>query len=390
MDPAPPQRQPSADYLAPFESFQAYRLRRGRVYRGRVSAEFAGDRARLEQLLAAAPGPYALEEVDGRLFATIHVRDGPRPRQRLWLHISLLVLTTITVLGAGAEFSATGPADVAVNPLDFVLQSLTLAFSGHAGEVADHLWPDLLAGMARGVPYAAALLFVLLSHEMGHYLAARRYGIDATLPYLIPVPVMFGTLGAIIKMRSPITHRRALFDVGVAGPVAGLVASVAVCLIGLSLSKYEPRLARPVGVIEFGECLLFRGLARVAMGPRPAMHDVLLDPVALAGWFGLFVTFLNLMPLGQLDGGHLWYALIGEKQRYVGWAAFALLVALGFAFLGWLVLAALVLLLLRVKHPPVMDLSVSLGWRRRALGVLLVVMFVLLFIPEPVRIGYPG
>jgi len=377
----------SVDYLAPFETFQAYSLRRGMVYRGRIRTEFAGDRARLARILDTAPGTYQIEQMDGRVYATLRIyHDGP-PKQRLWLHITLLALTVITTLGAGAELAKDNPRPLALVPFEFALESLTATFIGEGSRVVADLWPDFVDEMETGVPYAAALLFILLAHEMGHYLTARKYGVDATLPFLIPAPFFFGTLGAIIKMRSPIVHRRSLFDIGVAGPIAGLVASVIVCVIGLSLSSYQSVNLAPAGSIALGASPLFGALVRGMLGPGGEMLVVQLHPVAVAGWFGLFITFLNLMPLGQLDGGHVWYALMGKKQRYVGLVAFALLVVMGLRFPGWLVLAILVLVLLRIGHPPVMDESVRLGWGRNV-GLAVIVVFVLLFIAEPIVVPH--
>jgi len=393
MTEADTEDRPFVDYLAPFEAFQAYGLRGGTIYRGRVRPEFARDREALRQLLDAAPGTHRLENIDGRLYLTLRTYHGPRPRQRLWLHITLLLIAIVTIVGAGADLSRMYGRDspahddkTQLHPFEFALESMARVLDGKTEEISAYLWPDFANYMARGIPYAVALLFVLLSHEMGHFVAARRYGVDATLPFVIPAPFLFGTLGAIIKMRSPIAHRRSLFDIGAAGPIAGLVASVVVCVIGLSMSSYVPESTMIGQPFRFGTSVMYRGLARLAMGPpptAPGVHVLNLDPVAIAGWFGLFVTFLNLMPLGQLDGGHICYALLGRRQRYVGYAAFALLVGMGYLFVGWLVLAALVLLLLRIKHPPVMDESVRLGPVRTAVGIVIIILFLLMFVPVP-------
>jgi len=389
--PGPP---PPVDYLAPFEAFQSYRLHGGTIYRGRIRAEYAADREALAETLSSAPGTFRIEEVDGRVFATLRTYRRGRPPRRLWLHGLLLVLASVTCVGAGAGFAAKHwRDDTAVAPFAFVIDALTLYADGHGAEVAHTLWPEFAREMATGVSYALALLFLLLAHEAGHYFAARAHGIDCTLPFIIPAPFLFGTLGAIIKMRAPISHRRALFDIGVAGPLAGIVASLVVCLVGLSMSSYVVVSSAAGPQIEFGASLLYRGLGRLAMGPPPLVHSpatwaVQLHPVAVAGWFGLFVTFLNLMPLGQLDGGHLWYALIGRKQRIVGIIAFALLLALSVVFIGWLMFAVLIFLVLRISHPPVMDEYVRLGAARVLVGVLLIVLFVLMFIPEPVRFNW--
>ena len=376
----------SVDYLAPFESFRAFAIRNGVVYRGRIRAEYAGDREALGGILSRG-GEFTLEELDGRLYATIRAFRR-RPKRRLWLHITLLVLTIITTVGAGAEMTQTHPEELALIPFNFVVDALTDMTMGAWGRIADSLWPEFARAMVSGIPFAAALLFVLLSHEMGHYLMARRYGADATLPFLLPAPFFFGTVGAIIRMRSPMVHRRALFDVGAAGPLAGLAASLIVCVVGLRMSQYVPVSAEPHLPFELGRSALLAGLERLVMGAAPPMSRVELSPVAIAGWFGLFLTFLNLMPLGQLDGGHVWYALVGRWQRWVGWTAFTALLGMGavYRYGLWVFVAVLALVVVRVKHPPVMEEWVPLGRWRVAVGVLVIVFFVLLFLPEPIAV----
>lgn len=377
---------PPANYVEAFETFGACRLRQGVMYRGRIRAEFAEDIDALHRTLSAAPGEYHIEELDGDVYATIRIyRPGKEPKQRLWLHVGLLLLTIITALGAGAELSSTYPRGLSLLPFEFVLDSAAYLFYGQGATVVREVLPQFLADMRTGVPYAAALLFILLAHEMGHYIAARRYGIDATLPFLLPAPLFFGTFGAVIRMRSPIVHRRALFDVGIAGPIAGLVASFIVCFIGLRLSSYVP-VEQSVGdVFVLGSSTVFDAITGLALGPAGPDEILALHSVAIAGWFGLFLTFLNMLPLGQLDGGHIWYALVGSKQRSVGVVAFALLMGMGVVFLGWMVLALLVLLVVRIGHPPVIDESVGLGPGRRILGVVMIALFALLFIIEPIR-----
>ena len=376
----------TANYVEAFETFGACRLRHGVMYRGRIRADLAEDTDALHRTLAAAPGEYHIEELDGDTYATIQVyRPGKKPRQRLWLHIGLLLLTVITALGAGAELASPHPRGLSLIPFEFVLDSTAHLFEGEGAVVVQELLPRFLVDMQAGVPYAAALLFILLAHEMGHYIAARRYGIDATLPFVLPAPLFFGTFGAVIRMRSPIAHRRALFDIGIAGPIAGLVASFIVCFIGLRLSSYVPIAEAPHLPFELGRSAVFRVMSCSALGPGGPEDMLLWHPVLIAGWFGLFLTFLNMLPLGQLDGGHVWYALVGSKQKHVGIAAFALLVGMGVIFLGWMVLALLVLLVLRIAHPPVIDESVSLGPGRRILGAVTIVLVALLFIVVPIR-----
>ncbi len=368
------------------ETFGACRLRNGVMYRGRIRAEYAEDIDALHRILATAPGEHHIEELDGHIYATICIyRPGKKPKQRLWLHIGLLVLTIITVLGAGAELSRTEPRGLSLIPFEFAIDSAAYLSEGQVAAVIQELLPRFLAAMCAGVPYAAALLFILLAHEMGHYIAARRYGIDATLPFLLPAPLFFGTVGAFIKMRTRIAHRRALFDVGIAGPIAGLVASVIVCFIGMRLSSHVPAADATYFPVVFGRCAVFRAMDLLVLGPVGPEDVLLWHPVLFAGWFGLFLTFVNLLPVGQLDGGHVCYALFGTNQRRVGIAAFAILMGMSIIFLGWAVLAVIVLLVARIGHPPLIDESISLGRGRQILALVMIVVFALLFVAMPVR-----
>ena len=378
--------EPPTNYVEAFETFGACRLRNGVMYRGRIRADLAEDIDVLHGILSTAPGEHHIEEVDGDVYATIRIyRPGKEPRQRLWLHIGLLLLTTITVLGAGAELSRTEPRGLSLIPFEFVIDSTAYWIEGHGAAIIQDLLPKFLAAMRGGAPYAAALLFILLAHEMGHYITAKRYGIDATLPFLLPAPLFFGTVGAVIRMRSPIAHRRALFDVGIAGPIAGLVASLIVCFIGLRLSSYVAIAEAPYVPFEFGRSLVFRAMSHLALAPGGPEDVLLWHPVLIAGWFGFFLTFLNMLPVGQLDGGHVWYALVGSKQKHVGRVALVSLFGLGLVSVGWIMLATLVLLILRIGHPPVVDESVGLGRGRLAVGIAMIVFFALLFVAVPIK-----
>ena len=171
----------------------------------------------------------------------------------------------------------------------------------------------------KGLPFALSLMIILLSHELSHYFTSKKHGVKATLPYFIPAPTFIGTLGAFIKMKSPIFTRKALVDIGASGPVAGFIVSVIVTIIGLHLSKVVPAPQIPAAetrdaiIVYFGNSLIFSSLSQMTLGAIPSGWDILLHPVARAGWIGLFVTSINLIPVGQLDGGHVAYALFGGK-----------------------------------------------------------------------------
>jgi len=237
-----------------------------------------------------------------------------------------------------------------------------------------------------GAPFAFTLLAILGTHEFGHYFTARSYGASVSLPYFIPAPppLPFGTLGAVIVMRSPARDRNSLFDIAVAGPLAGLVVAVPALWLGLSWSRVAPV---PQDAMSFGDSILMRLVTYLVLGRIPDGMDVFVHPVALAGWVGLFVTALNLFPVGQLDGGRIAYALFGARHRHVSIATFFGLLALGAVFrsVNWVVFAALVALLVGFHHAPPLDDLTPLSPRRYAVGVFCLVLLVLLIPPVPIQ-----
>lgn len=290
---------------------------------------------------------------------------------RPWRHLLLFCLTLFSVAAAGAMQQG-------VNPL----QSLSA-----------------LVHLVEGLPFAGTLLGILAVHEFGHYFAARRWGVGATLPYFMPLPYSFlGTLGAVIRIQSPIPHKRALLDIGAAGPLSGLVVAVAACVIGLPQSEVVPSgyfdAALRGEPIQLGAPLLFSWLSGWLLPEVGADETLLLGPVAFAGWVGLFITAFNLLPVGQLDGGHIAYALFGRWHRHLGRVTFAALLALGTygifslvwdlprGWLGWLLLAFLLTLFGR-HHPPPLNPHIALDPWRRLVGLVCLVVFVLCFTPAP-------
>jgi membrane-associated protease RseP (regulator of RpoE activity) len=265
----------------------------------------------------------------------------------------------------------------------FIATIITTVISGALYEGA-HLLADP-ASILRGVPFSASLIFILGTHELGHYIASRRHGIDTTLPTFIPgppIPPMIGTFGAVIRIRSAITSKHALVDIGAAGPLAGFVVAIFVCFIGLEYSSVVPTI--PNGThIGLGDSLIFKGLSYLVFGDLPEGHDVLLHPVAFSGWLGFFVTALNLLPMGQLDGGHIIYALVGPRHRLVSMIVAAVLVVLGITMWpGWFLWAALITIL-GMRHPPLTDQTHPLDGRRRLTCAAAIIVFILTFMPTP-------
>lgn len=238
-----------------------------------------------------------------------------------------------------------------------------------------------------GLPYAAALLGILAAHEMGHYLTARRVGAPTSLPYFLPMPFGFGTFGAVINMAAPPRNRRHLLAIAAAGPLAGLAVALPVLLIGLRLSRVEPLPAAGEFMME-GNSLLYAGFKFLVFGQwLPANGvDVMIHPVAFAGWAGLLVTGLNLLPAGQLDGGHIVYALLGERwARVILWVVLAALAGLAFLWQGWILWLFLIFLFGRLRVAPLDDVTPLTG-RQQALAVAMIVVFALVFSPIPLRI----
>jgi membrane-associated protease RseP (regulator of RpoE activity) len=255
------------------------------------------------------------------------------------------------------------------------------AYSGTIRGPVAFLWehPEMLP---LGIPFAGTLLFILLTHEFGHFILSKIHRVPASLPLFIPGPPHFiGTFGAIIRMRGPILNRRALFDIGVAGPLAGFAVALVALIVGLFLSTVVDRTS--TYGLQLGEPLLLKLMAWLIVGPLPPQADVLLHPVAFAAWFGLFVTSLNLIPIGQLDGGHVAYALWGNRQRTMAFVFIPLLIMLGFVgWPGWFIWAFMAGVF-GLEHPPVVDPQVPLGRGRVLVGWLAFAVFVLTFAPVP-------
>lgn len=255
----------------------------------------------------------------------IPVPQGPPPRPRYWLHGLLLIATCFTTLVVGAR-------------LEFNFQHNVRQFAAGDGPFLFFPVRWVLAHPSRlldGIPFSVALLIILLSHEMGHYLLCRYYGVRATLPFFIPAPTLIGTLGAVIRIKAPIRSRRALFDIGIAGPIAGFVMAVATLAVAIMFSKplgrgvppSELQLGYPP-IFYFVQSLLRRIEPNHAVMFLP-LSRVYLHPMAVAAWVGMYATALNLLPSGQLDGGHIVYALIPRAHRLISWMTVIALIALG-------------------------------------------------------------
>ena len=291
-------------------------------------------------------------------------RVRPKFQDRRWLHALLLGLTM-------ASTTLVGMSHYASFRSDFLTRPVGLSFV------------PLLAG---GLWYSVTILAILGCHELGHYLACRYYDVDASLPYFIPVPIVLsGTLGAFIQIREQIPSKRKLFDIGIAGPIAGFLVAVPALFFGLTMSRIV-RIPPNIPLSELGEPLIFKLVSGLVWGTPPDGYSLSLHPVAFAAWFGLLVTALNLFPFGQLDGGHISYAVFGRASRYVTMATVGIAVVLTFFSISWLVWTALmVVALLRfgARHPPTID-EQPLDRTRTVVAVFALIMFALCFTPTPI------
>jgi membrane-associated protease RseP (regulator of RpoE activity) len=290
-----------------------------------------------------------------------------RSRRRRWLHLVLFLLTVASTLMVGADHFAGFYGDFGTRTVD--LSATALLLSG--------LW------------YSASILAILGAHEFGHYYACRYYGVDASLPFFLPAPLpLTGTLGAFIRIRQPIPGKRELFDIGIAGPIAGFMVAVPVLLVGMGLSRVTALPGNTNGFVELGEPLLFKAVAWLYWGTPPDGYSINMHPMAFAAWFGMLATALNLFPIGQLDGGHISYAVLGRKSTIVTLGTVGALIALTFVSTSWLVWTALTVVMLLTfgpRHPRTIDEHVPLDKARLWLALFALVMFVVCFTPAPVE-----
>jgi len=290
-------------------------------------------------------------------------------RPRWWLHVLLFVLTLATSTFMGAIFYGWVPVELA--PLGWLKLMVHPTF------------------VSEGLKFAVPLLLILLSHEMGHYIAARRHGLLTTPPFFLPMPIPLpfspGTFGAVMRIKEPITTRAQLLDIGAAGPIAGFIVTVPTLLAGLALSQVR-EFPHDAPLVYFSEPILFKFTARVLFFPGlTGAEDIMLHPMAWAAWFGLLVTAINLLPFFQLDGGHIAYALFGAgHRRWARWLL-AVFILMTIFWPGWALMAA-VLFLVGPEHPPILYEREPLDRRRTFIGWIAIAIFILCFSFAPIQL----
>jgi len=299
----------------------------------------------------------------------IYVIKKPKVKKKpVWINITLLIATIFTTTLAGAIQWVSIYEPVVTSFME-VLAKATSPF---------YLWNGFIF-------FSIPLLAILGVHEMGHYFISKRHNLETSLPFFIPLPPPFilGTFGALISTREPIPNRKALLDVGVSGPICGFLVAIPVCIIGLLLTQQNPIYLPSTGnEIMLTFPLFLQGLSSFFTIPA----DAVIHPTLFAGWVGLFLTAINLLPVGQLDGGHVARALLKEKHKYASWAVVFVLLGLGLFFTGWLFFAFIILFMIGTQHQPPLNEIAPLDTKRLLIGILAVIIFILCFAPIPMSV----
>jgi len=299
----------------------------------------------------------------------IHILKKPKRKEKsVWINILLLVGTIITTILTGSILTL-GYFDIwnMPDPIEIIQPE------------------NLIKG---AYLFAFPLMSILIVHEMGHYFISKKHGIATSLPFFMPIPPIvpsfnIGTFGALISSRDPMPDKKALFDVGIAGPIAGFLVAIPVTIIGIATAKIVPIIPfeeLPAGEAVFGSSFLIDGLANLLLN-IPNGYTIDMNPVLFAGWVGLLITSINLLPVGQLDGGHIFRAVLGEKQKYVGWAAIIFMF-----FTGWIFFALIIILVLGMMHPPPLNDDTELDIKRKLFFIVAIAILILCYIPYPIYI----
>ncbi|MEM0466664.1 MAG: site-2 protease family protein [Candidatus Thermoplasmatota archaeon] len=293
------------------------------------------------------------------------IKKPPIRKKPVWINLALLIATVFTTTLAGS-LQWVSILEPTLN--DFIA-ILSKSFS-----------PEYLSNGF--LFFSIPLLLILGCHEMGHYLISKKHNVESSLPYFIPLPPPFilGTFGAVISTREPIPNRKALLDIGIAGPLAGFLVAIPVCFVGFFLMQQNPiSIPQSENIGYMSPPLIIQWIQTFFSLP----DNILIHPTLFAGWVGIFLTAVNLLPVGQLDGGHVARAFLKEKHRYASWAVVIILLILGLLYTGWLMFALIVFLLIGTHHQPPLNEHDALDTRRKLLGVLIIIVFILSFAPIP-------
>jgi len=296
------------------------------------------------------------------------IKKQKRKEKPIWINILLLIATIITTIITGSIICA-GNFDIwsMPNPIEVLKPE------------------NLLRG---AFLFSLPLMTILFVHEMGHYFTSKKHGIKTSLPFFMPIPPIIpsfniGTMGAVISSRDPMPNKKALFDVGISGPIAGLLVAIPVTAIGIATAKIVPIVPYenlPAGEVIFNSSFLIDGLVNLILD-IPTGYTIDMNPILFAGWVGLLITSINLLPAGQLDGGHIFRAFLGEKQKYASWAAIIIMI-----FTGWMFFAIIIMFMLGTKHPPPLNDDTDIDIKRKLLFIVALAILILCYIPYPIQV----
>jgi membrane-associated protease RseP (regulator of RpoE activity) len=332
------------------------------ILKGRLRDELLISDSLITDRMAELPGNSQLLSSRPNIVIKVQVPGEIGKRNIPWLNIVLFILTVFSTILSGAGLEG---IDVMGHP--------------------QTLWQNPLHVLIAGIPFSFALLGILVCHEFGHYIMSRRNGVKVSLPYFVPFPNFVGTLGAVIRSKSPFINRRQLLEVGATGPLAGVVVAIPLIIWGTAHPRFIPDPGNAVGMINLGSSLLISLIDKLFSPNTPAGYIAISHPVAFAGWVGLLVTMLNLMPISQFDGGHILYALFGKLQHKLAYVFMAILVVLSFYWIGWLIWIGFGLLL-RPNHPPTVLDDIPLERKHKIIGYVCILIFILCFMPVPLSI----
>jgi membrane-associated protease RseP (regulator of RpoE activity) len=332
------------------------------ILKGQLKDEMLVSNELIEDRLRGLPGSSQLLTSRPKVVIRVQVAGEIGKRPFSWLNIVLFILTVFSTILSGAGLEG---MDILGKP------SL--------------IWNNPLDVLKAGIPFSFALLGILLFHEFGHYILSRRNGVKVTLPFFVPFPNFVGTLGAVIRSKSPFINRRQLMEVGAAGPLAGVVLAIPLLIWGMAHPRYVPEPPGLDGMINLGSSLLIYAIDKLFSPVPPEGMISIMHPVAFAGWVGLLVTMLNLMPISQFDGGHILYALFGKIQHKLAYLFIAILVALSFYWMGWLIWIAFGFLF-KPSHPPTVLDDIPLERKHKIIGYACILLFIICFMPVPISI----
>lgn len=332
------------------------------IFKGQLRDELLISDSTIEARLKGLPGNPQLLSGRPKVVIRAQVPGEIAKRPIPWLNIVMFILTVFSTILSGAGLEG---IDIMGKP------SL--------------IWNNPLDVLKAGIPFSFALLGILLFHEFGHYILSRRNGVKVTLPFFVPFPNFVGTLGAVIKSKSPFINRRQLMEMGAAGPLAGVVLAIPFLVWGMAHPRFIPEPISMGGMINLGSSLLIYAIDKLVSPIPPDGMISIMHPVAFAGWVGLLVTMLNLMPISQFDGGHILYALFGKIQHKLAYLFIALLVALSFYWMGWLIWIVFGFIL-KPSHPPTVLDDIPLERKHKIMGYLCILLFIICFMPVPISI----